>query len=44
MPVVLESMPFGATGRQGQDGIETIQGLDRRFLVYTEDGSMLWWM
>ena len=36
MPDVLEAMPFGATGREGQHRIAPVQGLDGGLLVDTE--------
>ena len=41
MPVVFKSMPFHAAGRQGQHRIQTVQSLDCRLLVHTENGSVL---
>src|SRR5271169_473758 len=41
MPVVLEAVPFGASGRERQDGIETIQGLNGGLLIDAEHGCVL---
>ena len=40
MAVVLEAVPFGASRREGQDGIETVQGLNGGLLIDAEDGRM----
>ena len=36
MAVVLEAVPFGASRRERQDGIETIQGLNGGLLIDAE--------
>jgi hypothetical protein len=41
MPVVLKAMAFRATGRQRQDGVQAIEGLNGRRLIGGEDGRML---
>src|SRR6202012_533446 len=41
VPAIFEPMPLYAAGRERQDRIETVQGLNRRFLVHTENGRML---
>src|SRR5215831_757311 len=38
--VVFESMPFGTPRRKRQHGIETIQSLNGRLFVHTEDGCV----
>jgi hypothetical protein len=38
---VLEAVSFRSTGRQRQDGVETIERLDGGFLVNAENGRML---
>ena len=38
---VLEAVAFGASGRERKDGIETVQGLNRGFLVDAEYGRVL---
>jgi len=42
--VVLEAVAFGASGREWQDGIETIQGLNGGFLIDAEHGRVLRWV
>src|SRR5208282_4019732 len=39
--VVLEAVAFGASGRERQDGIETIQGLNGGLLIDAEHGRVL---
>lgn len=41
VPVVLETVAFGASRRKRQDGIETIQGLNGGFLIDAEHRGML---
>ena len=41
MPVVLEAVAFGASRRERQDGIETIQGLNGGLLIDAEHGRVL---
>jgi hypothetical protein len=41
MPVVLEPVPLGTPGRQWQDRIEAIEGLDGRFLIDGEDRRVI---
>ena len=41
MPVVLEAVTFGASRRERQDGIETIQGLNGGLLIHAEHGRVL---
>ena len=41
MAVVLEAVPFGASRRERQDGVETVQGLNGGLLIDTEHGRML---
>ena len=41
MPVVFEAVPLGAAGRQRQDRIEAVQGLNRRFLIDGEDRGVV---
>ena len=41
MAYILEPMALGPTRREGQDGVLAVQGLDGRFLIHTEDRSML---
>ena len=41
MAVVLEAVPFGASRRERQDGIETVQGLNGGLLIDAEHGRML---
>jgi hypothetical protein len=41
MPVVLEAMALGATGRQRKNRIKPVQCLNGGLLVHTEDGCML---
>ncbi len=43
VPVVLEAVAFGASRRERQDGIETIQGLNGGLLIDAEHGGMLGW-
>ena len=42
--VVLEAVTFGASRRERQDGIETIQGLNGGFLIDAEHGRVLRWV
>ena len=44
MPVVFETVAFGTSRRERQDGIETIQGLNGGLLIDTEHGRVLRWM
>jgi hypothetical protein len=39
--VVLEAVPFGASGRQRQDRVQSIEGLNRRLLVDAEHHGVL---
>src|SRR4029453_13990484 len=39
--VVLEAVSLGTPGREGQDGIETIERLDRGLLIDAENGRVL---
>ena len=41
MPVVFEAVAFGASRRERQDGIETIQGLNGGFLIDAKHGRVL---
>jgi hypothetical protein len=41
VPLVFESVAFGATGRKRQDRIEPIQSLNRRLLIDTEHSGMM---
>ena len=41
MPVVLEAVTFGASRRERQDRIETIQGLNGGLLIDAEHGRVL---
>src|ERR1022692_4706276 len=41
VPVVLEAVAFGASGRERQDGIETIYGLHGGLLIDAEHGRVL---
>jgi hypothetical protein len=41
VPVVLEAVAFGASRRERQDGIETIQGLNGGLLIDAEHGGVL---
>src|SRR5215831_234804 len=41
MPVVLEAMTLGASGRERENRVEPIQSLDRRLLIDAEHGCML---
>ena len=41
VPVVLEAVALGASRRERQDGIETIQGLNGGLLIDAEHGRML---
>ena len=41
MPVVFEAVTFSASGRERQDGIETIQGLNGGLLIDAEHGRVL---
>ena len=41
MPVVLEAVSLGASGRQRQHGIEAVQRLNGRLLVDGEDGRVV---
>lgn len=41
MPVILEAVAFGASRRERQDGIETIQGLKGGLLIDAEPGCVL---
>ena len=41
MAVVLEAVTFGASRRERQDGIETVQGLNGGLLIDAEHGRML---
>ena len=41
--VVLEAVAFGASRRERQDGIETIQGLNGGLLIDAEHGGVLRW-
>ena len=41
MPVVLEAVAFGASRRERQDGIKTIQGLNGGLLIDAEHGCVL---
>jgi hypothetical protein len=43
MPVVLEAVTLGSSRRNGQNGIEPIQGLDGGFLIDAEHDGMLRW-
>ena len=40
VPVVLESVTLGATRRQRQNGIESVERLNRRLFIDREDGGM----
>ncbi len=44
MPDVLETVSLGPPGRQRQDRVPSIQGLDRRFLINTKHRSVLRWI
>jgi hypothetical protein len=37
---VFESVTFGAPRREGQDGVETVKGLDGALFIDTENGCM----
>ncbi len=39
MAVVLEAMAFGASWRERQDGIETIQGLNGGLLIHADTAA-----
>jgi hypothetical protein len=39
--VVLELVSLGATGQQGQHGMDSVEGLDGGFLIHREDGRMV---
>ena len=41
MAVVLEAVAFGASRRERQDGIKTIQGLNGSVLIDAEQGCVL---
>ena len=41
VPVVLEAMPLGTPRRQGQNGVQPVEGLDVRLLVQAEDSGVL---
>ena len=41
MAVILEAVAFGASRRERQDGIETIQGLNGGLLIHTKHGGVL---
>src|SRR4051812_9268892 len=41
VPVVLESVAFGAAGREREHGIEPVERLNRGFFVEAEDGRVL---
>ena len=41
VPVVLEAVAFRPSGRQRQDGVETIEGLNGRLLIDGEHGGVL---
>ena len=41
MAVVLEAVAFGASRRERQDGIETVQGLNGGLFIDAEHGCML---
>ena len=41
VPVVLEAVAFGASRRERQDGIETVQGLNGGLLIDAEHGRVL---
>src|ERR1700681_4685494 len=41
MSVVLEAVTFGASGRERQDGVETIQGLNGGLLIDAEYDRVL---
>ena len=38
---VLEAVSLGATGRQRQNGIATVERLNRGLFIHAEDGGML---
>ena len=40
--IVFKPMPFGPSRRQRQHRIQTIQGLNRRLLIYAEHRRVLW--
>src|SRR5437016_13844746 len=40
MAVILKAMPFGSSGRERQNRIEPIQGLDSAFLVDAENSGI----
>jgi len=40
VPVVLESVTLGATRRQRQNGVESVERLNRRLFIDREDGGM----
>src|SRR6266849_4236275 len=40
MAVILKAMPFGPSGRERQNRIEPIQGLDSAFLVHAENSGI----
>jgi len=42
VPAVLEAMTLGPTGRQGQDGVELIEGLDGRLLSSRQKTAACW--
>jgi len=42
VPVIFEPMPFRPPRRQRQHWILAVEGLDRRFLVNTKHGRLLW--
>jgi hypothetical protein len=43
MPVVLEAVTLGTSGRERQDRVQAIQGLNGRLLLDAEHGGMLRW-
>ena len=40
MAVILKAVPFGPSGRERQNRIEPIQGLDSAFLVHAENSGI----
>lgn len=41
MADVLKAVALGAAGRQRQNGVAAVEGLNRSFFIHAEDGRML---